>query len=166
MSYPVGRSYVHRRCLGVLTVIVLGQLALTCPLWPSDGPLTARLDTMPWAAFAALCAVSLAWAWRHWWRTPGGWLSWAPDTEASLEGALGSRAAVASPAAGWWWSDANGSLDVPLQPVTAAMGWGRWRLLRVQPLVGLAPVSWIWVEQKALPDRWAALGRALVAHGR
>lgn len=118
-------------------------------------------------ALAVLGAISLGWAWSHWGCTPGGWLTWAPDAEDVLaEDTHGVHGAAPRPLAGWWWSAANGGLDVPLQSVTATIGWGGWKLLRVRPLAGRAPVSWIWVEQKALPDRWLALGRALVAHGR
>lgn len=159
VSYPVGRSFVCRRLLlGATALAVLMQVALLFS-WG----LPVGLTPVAWWASSALWVLTLGWAWRSWLGTTPGWLSWAPDATTVRSGSPAPMSPQAN--TGWWWSDGEGVVGEPVRWVQPTMVFDQWMLLRVTLAEGTGATVWMWLEARALPARWRAWRRAVMAHG-
>lgn len=156
MSYPVGRSYIEMRILLGMSVLMLGLHAWMFPLWGyAEG-----LNFPRWLLSLLFGMLMLVWAWHGWLHGHSGWISWAPvETRQSLDNS--SLLEDGEAGTGWLWSGADGSLAEPVYHVHVACRLNGCMLLRLR--LGSTPNRrvWIWLEQRAQPDRWLALRRAL-----
>lgn len=124
----------------------------------------------------ALCAALACWVcgalWWLWWRTPSGWLTWAPTESEQVDGHKLAR----EEATGWWWTPAMGTATLRIEAPVIVLDAGSRLGLRA---VMCAPVSgsgghwrtrlnrqvrWLWVDRSTHPARWLPLRRALWAH--
>ena len=116
--------------------------AVAAAIWLLGAGVAAGwLATAAWsprqAVALALLAATGAWAAAAWWRQPSGRLDW--------DGAA------------WCWWPAAG---VPLEGGSLRVAADLQFLLLVQ-WSGAGRRSWLWLERRADPSRWAALRRAV-----
>ena len=164
MSYPVGRSSVCQIMLVFATVLALWMQAALLMGWG----LAASVGSGAWFASGLLWLVCLGWAWYSWHQMVVGWLSWAPEEGGPLgHHGVGPKVnGVVVATTGWWWSDVQGAVGRPIVRIQPAMVFNRWMLLRVTFDSAAGGVVWMWLESRALPVRWPAWQRAVLAHGR
>ena len=139
-----------------MSVLMLGLNVWMFPLWGhAEG-----LSFTRWLLSLLFGMLMLMWAWYGWLHGRSGWISWDPvDTRQSFSHS--SPLEEGEAATGWWWSGADGSLAEPVHHVHVVCWLNGCMLLRLRLGSTAHRRAWIWLEQRAQPDRWLALRRAL-----
>lgn len=168
VSFPVGRSRFLGWCLLSWSLFAAGVLTLTA--FHGWGSPTSE-TWMRWAGLLALTsALTVVLCWR-WWRTPTGWLTWAPVAAVPTL----AQGLADEHASGWWWTPADGTATVgiglPVITLDGHVCLGLWvpsqspGARTAFPFFALPPyrARWLWVDRAMCPERWLALRRALWA---
>ena len=154
VSYPVGRCAFVGWFLAGMTALAVGlQTGWALAWWPGGAWVPSR-----WAVSSGVWGLTLGWAWWHWWRSPVGWLIWAPWlTEDPPDTPKGG--------AGWWWGTRSGTEGEAVARVRPMALGGAWVVLHVTLVGGgRARGRWVWALARSAPDRWLPLRRALTRH--